>query len=114
VYLGAIDRDPARGTVDRVFSSHVQRLLRPVLTRPIAFDGAVDATSRRWARVYAPRYVGFVIALHGVLQPLSDLGLRRICGVALVVERTDEASRAPHAGPDPALGGAASSGTSAR
>ncbi len=80
-YFGFIDTDIVRGSFAQPSSALMRRGLPAFLREPAPLPVALDAIERgieqRAARVWAPRYVGPVLALRGVLQPLSEWQLRR-------------------------------------
>ena len=79
-YFGFIDTDlGARASRTRRLQVMTTTLPKFVAT-PAPMSDAIDAiehgVKRRSARVWAPRYVGGVLALRGVLQPLTELQMR--------------------------------------
>ncbi len=97
-YFGFIDTDIVRGGLDHPSSKVMQEMLPPFARESAPLSAAVDAIDRgierRSGRVWAPRYVGAVLALRGVIQPLSEARLARS-------KELPEALRLV----DPALGG---------
>jgi hypothetical protein len=90
----------ANPAVDRA-----KRMLPRFAARPAPLERAVDAVEAgvraRKARIWAPRYVGPMLLLRGVLQPLSELRASRGQGLgeALALARAqDDESRPALAG----------------
>jgi len=75
-YFGFIDTDIVRGSFAHPSTKAMEKLMPPLVRKPVPLSAAVDAiergVERRAARVWAPRYVGAALALRGILQPLSE------------------------------------------
>jgi NAD(P)-dependent dehydrogenase (short-subunit alcohol dehydrogenase family) len=75
-YFGFIDTDLVKASFARPAAQAMQDRLPAFLTNPAPLSTAIDAiedgVARRAARVWAPRWVGAMIALRGILQPLSE------------------------------------------
>ncbi len=75
-YFGFIDTDLVRASFAESATEGMRKGLPGFMTRPAPLSCAVDAIERgierRSARIWAPRWVGAMIALRGVLQPLSE------------------------------------------
>ena len=110
-YFGFIDTDIVRGSFAQPSSARMRELLPGAVGRPAPLALAVDAIERgierRAARVWAPRYVGPVLALRGVLQPLSEWHMRRFSrgDLAEAMRLADPATGADRV-EDPLLGAA--------
>ncbi|SEH14944.1 short-chain dehydrogenase/reductase [Thermoleophilum album] len=81
-YFGFIDTDLVRRSFEHPSTKVGERTLPAFLRRPIPVERAAAAIERavadRKARVWAPRWVGAVLALRGFLQPLSEaVAIRR-------------------------------------
>jgi NAD(P)-dependent dehydrogenase (short-subunit alcohol dehydrogenase family) len=92
-YFGFIDTDMvSRGTHTRAVGASGRRR---AATRPAPLALALDAiergVQRRSRRVTAPRWVGAVLALRMLVQPVVDLGARRGLEDALAVAREEHA-----------------------
>lgn len=79
-YFGFIDTDLVRGAFEHPSTQAMMASQPTFLTRPIPLHKAIDALERgidrRVARLWAPRWIGPVVALRGALQPLVELGGR--------------------------------------
>ena len=79
-YFSFIDTDMVRKSFDRP-SSQKGREEMPGFGKPAPLHEAIDAIERGVARrarhVFAPRNVGAIIWLRALIQPLTELGIRR-------------------------------------
>lgn len=109
-YFGFIDTDLVRASFAQPSSERMRRNSPGFLTRPAPVSTAVDAIERgierRSARVWAPRWVGPMIALRGLIQPLTERRLLNDPDGLSESIRASEASREA-AKQDPLLGVAA-------
>jgi NAD(P)-dependent dehydrogenase (short-subunit alcohol dehydrogenase family) len=75
-YFGFIDTDLVRASFAQPSTQGVRRNSPGFLTKPAPVSTAVDAIERgierRSARLWAPRWVGPMIALRGLIQPLTE------------------------------------------
>jgi NAD(P)-dependent dehydrogenase (short-subunit alcohol dehydrogenase family) len=80
-YFGFIDTDLVRASFAQPSSEAMTGRLPGFLRNPAPLKTAIDAIERgierRSARVWAPRWVGAMLVLRGLVQPLSELGMRR-------------------------------------
>jgi NAD(P)-dependent dehydrogenase (short-subunit alcohol dehydrogenase family) len=80
-YFGFIDTDLVRASFAQPSTQGVRRNSPGFLTKPAPVATAVDAIERgieqRAARLWAPRWVGPMIALRGLIQPLTERRLMR-------------------------------------
>jgi NAD(P)-dependent dehydrogenase (short-subunit alcohol dehydrogenase family) len=80
-YFGFLDTDLVKGAYEQASSSRMREQLPGFLTRPAPLSTAIDAiergVERRSARVWSPRWVGAMLVLRGLLQPLSERGSLR-------------------------------------
>ncbi len=105
-YFGFIDTDLVRSSFAERAAGALSDEMPPFMRNPAPLSLAIDAiergVQRRSARVWAPRWVGAMLALRSLVQPLSE---RRILRDA---ERVAEAVRAADAEPadsqDPLMG----------
>lgn len=110
-YFGFIDTDIVRGSFAQPSSAEMRKMLPPFLRRPAPLATAIDAiergVERRAARVWAPRYVGPLLALRGIAQPLSErlTTTRDRAALAEALRLADPATGADHA-EDPLMGAA--------
>lgn len=78
-YFGWIDTDMVRESLANPGGQALHSMLPGPLGRSLSVDAAartiIDSVERRAARAWAPWHVGPSLALRGVLQPLSELGL---------------------------------------
>jgi NAD(P)-dependent dehydrogenase (short-subunit alcohol dehydrogenase family) len=75
-YFGFIDTDLVRASLAQPSTQGVRRNSPGFLTKPAPVSKAIDAIERgierRSARLWAPRWVGPMIALRGLIQPLTE------------------------------------------
>jgi NAD(P)-dependent dehydrogenase (short-subunit alcohol dehydrogenase family) len=80
-YFGFIDTDLVRASFKQPSAEAMTGRMPGFIRNPAPLSRAVDAIERgierRSDRVWAPRWVGAMIALRGVLQPLSERQLLR-------------------------------------
>lgn len=80
-YFSFIDTDMVRDAMDHPSSGPMRGSLPEWLRRPAPLEAAVDAIEdgvlHRRHRVWAPRFVGILLALRGILQPLGERRMRR-------------------------------------
>ena len=80
-YFGFIDTDLVRASFAQPSTQGVRSSGPGFLTKPAPVSTAVDAIERgierRAARLWAPRWVGPMIALRGLIQPLTERRLER-------------------------------------
>jgi NAD(P)-dependent dehydrogenase (short-subunit alcohol dehydrogenase family) len=95
-YFGFIDTDLVTASFAHPSTQVMAELLPTFVARPAPLAQAVDAIergiTRRLARVWAPRYVGGMLALRGVLQPLTELRLTRSRQLPRALALADPAS----------------------
>ncbi len=81
-YFGFIDTDIVRGSYEQPSNSQMRKMLPWFMREPAPLSLAIDAIERgvekRSGRLWAPRYVGPILALRGVAQPLSELQMRGV------------------------------------
>ena len=89
-YFGFIDTDMVRDAYDHPASQRARRDAPQWAARPIPVGEAGAAIVRgvegRRARVWAPRWVGAVLGLRGVLMPLLERRQQRNAGSAEVLD----------------------------
>ncbi len=75
-YFGFIDTDLVRASFAQPSAQAMTSELPPFMRNPAPLSKAIDAIERgvenRAARVWAPRWVGPMMLLRGLLQPLSE------------------------------------------
>jgi len=80
-YFGFIDTDLVRASFRQPSAEAMTGRMPRFMRNPAPLSKAIDAiergVERRADRVWAPRWVGAMIALRGVLQPLSERQLLR-------------------------------------
>jgi NAD(P)-dependent dehydrogenase (short-subunit alcohol dehydrogenase family) len=80
-YFGFIDTDLVRASFAQPSTQGVRQNSPGFLTKPAPVSTAVDAIERgieqRAARLWAPRWVGPMIVLRGLIQPLTERRLLR-------------------------------------
>jgi NAD(P)-dependent dehydrogenase (short-subunit alcohol dehydrogenase family) len=109
-YFGFLDTDLVKASFAQPSAEIMTSQMPGFLRNPAPVSKAIDAIERgierRSARVWAPRWIGPMLALRGVLQPLtekrtlSDMG--RLREAVRVAETSNESD-----GADPVLGVAA-------
>jgi NAD(P)-dependent dehydrogenase (short-subunit alcohol dehydrogenase family) len=109
-YFGFIDTDLVRGAYAQSPTKLMNKGSPGFIRRPAPLSSAIDAIERgienRSARVWAPRWVGPMITLRGVIQPLIERRVLRNPEVIAEALRLAEESRS-QAGTDSVLGVAA-------
>ncbi|GBD46565.1 Dihydroanticapsin 7-dehydrogenase [bacterium HR41] len=112
-YFGFIDTDLVRRSFEHPSTKVAERAMPDFLRRPLPVDAAAATIERavreRRARVWAPRWVGAMLALRGILQPLSERLAVRRGHVAEAVRLTDP--RVVATAQDPRLGIAVPAGS---
>jgi NAD(P)-dependent dehydrogenase (short-subunit alcohol dehydrogenase family) len=107
-YFGFIDTDLVRAGFSQPSWEQVSSKLPKFIREPAPLSVAIDAIERgvekRSARVWAPRYVGAMLALRGIMQPLTE---RRTLSDMPTLEAGLAMSGAEGAQDDPILGVAA-------
>jgi NAD(P)-dependent dehydrogenase (short-subunit alcohol dehydrogenase family) len=75
-YFGFIDTDIVRGSFAHASTQSIREATPSRFSKPVPVARAIDAielgVERRSARVWAPRWVGPVLALRGLVQPLTE------------------------------------------
>ena len=75
-YFGFIDTDLVRAGFEEPSAQVMRKEMPGFLTKTAPLSKAVDAiedgVARRAARVWAPRFVGPMLVLRGILQPLTE------------------------------------------
>ena len=109
-YFGFIDTDLVRAGRAQPSSQALAARLPGLAREPAPLATAIDAIERgierRSSRVWAPRWVGAMLALRGVLQPLSEWRMSRTSEPLVEAMRMAESSREAYQ-QDPLLGVAA-------
>ncbi len=109
-YFGFLDTDLVRAAFAEPSAEAMTGRLPGFIRNPAPLSKAIDAIERgvekRSARVWAPRWVGPMLALRGVLQPLTERqAAADTTQMSEAMRLADEANRA--GGQDPLLGVAA-------
>jgi NAD(P)-dependent dehydrogenase (short-subunit alcohol dehydrogenase family) len=106
-YFGFIDTDLVRAGLAHPSSRAVERLMPRFVRAPVPVHVAVDAIERavegRLARVWAPRYVGALLAARGLVQPLFEQRAMRSRLLPRALEHAEPAA-GDLASQDPTLG----------
>lgn len=80
-YFGFIDTDLVRASFAersaQAMTGQMPGFMRNPAPLPMAIDAIERGVARRAARVWAPRWVGPMIALRGIVQPLTEWGTLR-------------------------------------
>jgi NAD(P)-dependent dehydrogenase (short-subunit alcohol dehydrogenase family) len=75
-YFGFIDTDLVRGSFAQPSNQAMLKMLPGVIAKPARLSEAIDAieqgVERRSSKVWAPRFVGPLLILRGITQPLSE------------------------------------------
>jgi NAD(P)-dependent dehydrogenase (short-subunit alcohol dehydrogenase family) len=97
-YFGFIDTDLVRASFAQSSTQTLQGSMPAFIRKPVPVGKAVDAIERavdkRLARTWAPRFVGGMLALRGVLQPLTERRLMGSPELAAAIAEADAAGRA--------------------
>jgi NAD(P)-dependent dehydrogenase (short-subunit alcohol dehydrogenase family) len=109
-YFGFIDTDLVRGSFEHPSSRAMEGAMPEFVRRAVPVDRAADAIERgirrRSGRIWAPGFVGAVLALRGLLQPLTERRAMRSAELQEALRLADPANGALD-GQDPILGVAA-------
>jgi NAD(P)-dependent dehydrogenase (short-subunit alcohol dehydrogenase family) len=107
-YFGFIDTDLVRGGFAGPSGQAARSQMPGFISRPAPLSKAIDAIEdgieRRAARVWAPRWVGPMLLLRGIVQPLIELGVGRDPGPLAESLRLAESPSGEVPAPDPLLG----------
>jgi NAD(P)-dependent dehydrogenase (short-subunit alcohol dehydrogenase family) len=100
-YFGFIDTDLVKAAYAQPSTQRANQRTPRFLREPIPVSRAVDAIERgierRAARVWAPRWVGPMLALRGALQPLTErLSLRESDGLTEAMRLADADTEDEH------------------
>lgn len=111
-YFGFIDTDLVRGSFAHPSTEVMMGLLPGFVRKSAPLEQAIDAiergVQRRSARVWAPRFVGPLLAARGIVQPLTELQAIRSRDLPKALELADPAQNPSVADQHSALGIAAS------
>ncbi|MBA3808457.1 MAG: SDR family NAD(P)-dependent oxidoreductase [Solirubrobacterales bacterium] len=95
-YFGFIDTDLVRASFAQPSAQLLTGKMPSFMRNPAPLSKAVDAIERgveeRAARVWAPRWVGAMLALRGILQPLTERAAAKDHAELAEVMRTAESS----------------------
>jgi NAD(P)-dependent dehydrogenase (short-subunit alcohol dehydrogenase family) len=107
-YFGFIDTDLVRGGFAGPSGQAARSQMPRFIGRPAplakAIDAIEDGIERRAARVWAPRWVGPMLLLRGIVQPIMELGVGRDPGPLAESMRLAELPSGGVPEPDPLLG----------
>jgi NAD(P)-dependent dehydrogenase (short-subunit alcohol dehydrogenase family) len=96
-YFGFIDTDLVRASFAQSSTQSLQKNMPGFVRRPVPVGKAVDAIERavdkRLARTWAPRFVGGMLALRGIVQPLTEKRLMGSPELAAAIAEADRAGR---------------------
>jgi NAD(P)-dependent dehydrogenase (short-subunit alcohol dehydrogenase family) len=96
-YFGFIDTDLVRASFAQPSTERIRGNTPALLSKPAPVSKAVDAIEqgieRRAARLWSPRWIGAMIALRGLVQPLTERRLLRDPDGLLESMRAAEASQ---------------------
>jgi NAD(P)-dependent dehydrogenase (short-subunit alcohol dehydrogenase family) len=110
-YFGFIETDLVRASYAQPSTELLNRKAPGFLRNPLPLSRAIDAIERgierRAARIWAPRWVGAVIALRGILQPLTEQRILRNSAELSEAMRLADPASGGIAEQDPLLGVAA-------
>jgi NAD(P)-dependent dehydrogenase (short-subunit alcohol dehydrogenase family) len=108
-YFGFIDTDLVRGGAAQPSAQKLNKNAPSVVRNPVTVSVAVDAIERgierRASRLWAPRWVGPMIGLRSMLQPVTERNLKK--DEALLVEAMRESETSHEADAQDALLGVA-------
>jgi NAD(P)-dependent dehydrogenase (short-subunit alcohol dehydrogenase family) len=107
-YFGFIDTDLVRGGFAGPSGEAARSQMPGFIGRPAPLSKAIDAIEdgieRRAARVWAPRWIGPMLALRGIVQPIIELGVMRDTAPLAESLRLAESPSGEVPEPDPLLG----------
>ncbi len=110
-YFGFIDTDLVRGGFAGPAGQAARSQMPGFISKPAplvkAIDAIEDGIERRAARIWAPRWLGPMLLLRGIVQPIMELGVGRDPGPLAESMRLAEPSTGDVPEPDPLLGVAA-------
>jgi NAD(P)-dependent dehydrogenase (short-subunit alcohol dehydrogenase family) len=110
-YFGFIDTDLVRGGFAGPSGQAARNQMPGFISKPAplakAIDAIEDGIERRAARIWAPRWLGPMLVLRGIVQPIMELGVGRDPGPLAESMRLAESSTGEVPEPDPLLGVAA-------
>jgi NAD(P)-dependent dehydrogenase (short-subunit alcohol dehydrogenase family) len=108
-YFGFLDTDLVKASFARPSAEMMTAQMPAFLRNPAPVSKAIDAIERgierRSARVWAPRWIGPMLTMRGVLQPLIER--RTLSNLAQLREAVHVAETSDDSGSDPLLGVAA-------
>ena len=108
-YFGFLDTDLVKASFARPSAEMMTAQMPAFLRNPAPVSKAIDAIERgierRSARVWAPRWIGPMLATRGLLQPLIER--RTLSNLAQLREAVHVAETTDNSGSDPLLGVAA-------
>lgn len=108
-YFGFIDTDIVRGSFAQPSNQAMLKMLPGPIAKPAPLSQAIDAiekgVERRSSKVWAPRFVGPLMLIRGIAQPISELRMIKF-GQKQIAEATRLADPASGADmpEDPLLG----------
>jgi NAD(P)-dependent dehydrogenase (short-subunit alcohol dehydrogenase family) len=107
-YFGFINTDLVRGGFAGPSGEAARSQMPGFIGRPAPLSKAIDAIEdgieRRAARVWAPRWIGPMLALRGIVQPIIELGVMRDPAPLAESMRLAESPSGEVPEPDPLLG----------
>jgi NAD(P)-dependent dehydrogenase (short-subunit alcohol dehydrogenase family) len=107
-YFGFIDTDLVRGGFAGPAGAAARSQMPGFIGRPAPLSKAIDAIEdgikRRAARVWAPRWVGPMLLLRGIVQPIIELGVERDPAPLAESMRLAASPSSEVPEPDPVLG----------
>jgi NAD(P)-dependent dehydrogenase (short-subunit alcohol dehydrogenase family) len=110
-YFGFIDTDLVRGgfagSSGQAARSQMPGFISRATPLAKAIDAIEDGIERRAARIWAPRWVGPMLALRGLVQPIMERGVERDPAPLAESMRLAESPSSDLLEPDPLLGIAA-------
>jgi NAD(P)-dependent dehydrogenase (short-subunit alcohol dehydrogenase family) len=110
-YFGFIDTDLVRGGFAGASGQAARSQMPGFIGKPAPLSKAIDAIEdgieRRAARVWAPRWVGPMLVLRGLVQPLIERGVERDTAPLAESLRLAQSPSSDTPEPDPMLGVAA-------
>jgi hypothetical protein len=114
-YFGFIDTDLVRGGFAGPSGQAARGQMPGFISKPAplakAIDAIEDGIERRAARIWAPRWLGPMLMLRGIVQPLMELGVERDPQPLAESLRLADPSSGEVADQDPLLGVSARSHT---
>lgn len=95
-YFGFIDTDLVKASFEHPSTKAMEGIMPAAVRRAVPLSDAVDAIdrgiARRAGRLWAPRFVGAILAMRGIIQPLTEMRASRSGDLAEAMRLADPAN----------------------